>query len=75
MRTLQERLKQCDLEIAQAIEDGCKPHTAAEHVGILLWETDWRAEREAILASCCLKGQTKEHPKPPRLEDEGQPGG
>jgi hypothetical protein len=27
-----------------------RPHTEAEHAGILLWEMDWRIERENILA-------------------------
>jgi hypothetical protein len=25
------------------------PHTQADHAGILLWEIDWRIERENIL--------------------------
>jgi hypothetical protein len=43
------RLNRCDREISQAIEESRKSHTKAEHIGILLWEMDWRAEREAIL--------------------------
>ena len=50
MKTLQERLDHCDQQIAQAIEESCRPHTEAEHLGILLWELDWRAERDCLLA-------------------------
>ena len=27
-----------------------RPHTEAGHLGILLWEWDWRAERDYLLA-------------------------
>jgi hypothetical protein len=50
MKTIQERLEYCDQQIAQAIEESCRPHTEAEHLGILLWEMDWRAERDCLLA-------------------------
>jgi hypothetical protein len=41
----------CDRQIAQAIEESCRPHTEAEHLGILLREMDWRVEREHIFLS------------------------
>ncbi len=50
MKTLQERLDYCNQQIAQAIEESCRPQTEAEHLGILLWEMDWRAERDRLLA-------------------------
>jgi hypothetical protein len=50
VNTLEQRLQHCDREIAQAIEESRKSHTEAEHVGILLWEMDWRAERDCLLA-------------------------
>ena len=50
MQTLRERLQHCDRQIAQAIEESHWPHTEAEHLGILLWEMDWRAERDCLLA-------------------------
>ncbi len=50
MKTLQERLDYCDQQIAQAIQESGRPHTEAEHLGILLWEMDWRAERDRLLA-------------------------
>jgi hypothetical protein len=57
MKTLRERLEYCDWQIAQAIEESHRPHTEAEHLGILLWEMDWRAEREHVLAE--LAAQTE----------------
>lgn len=47
--SLSERLARCDREIAQAIAESQRPHTEAEHAGILLWEMDWRVERQNIL--------------------------
>jgi hypothetical protein len=47
--------RNCDREIDQAIEESCKPHTEAEHVGILLWEMDWRAERDCLLAELAMQ--------------------
>ena len=55
MQTLQERLEHCDRQIAQAIEESCRPHTEAEHLGILLWELDWRAERDCLLAELAMQ--------------------
>ena len=55
MHTLQERLEHCDRQIAQAIEESCRPHTEAEHLGILLWELDWRAERDCLLADLAMQ--------------------
>jgi hypothetical protein len=49
MTSLFERLARCDREIANAIAESHQPHTEAEHAGILIWEMDWRAERETIL--------------------------
>ena len=55
MKTLQERLNYCDQQIAQATEESRQPHTEAEHVGILLWELDWRAERGCLLAELIVQ--------------------
>jgi hypothetical protein len=44
-----ERLDRCEREIAEAVRESQKEHTPADHIGILLWEMDWRAERESIL--------------------------
>jgi hypothetical protein len=49
MNGLAERLERCEREIACAIAEGKRPHTPMEHTGILLWEMDWRVERENIL--------------------------
>jgi hypothetical protein len=49
MNSLLERLARCDREIALAVAESQRPHTQAEHAGILLWEMDWRLERENIL--------------------------
>jgi hypothetical protein len=48
MKTPRERLEHCDRQIAQAIEESHRPHAEAEHLGILLWEMDWRAEQEHV---------------------------
>jgi hypothetical protein len=55
MKTLQERLDHCNQQIAQAIEESGRPHTDAEHLGILLWELDWRAERDCLLAELTVQ--------------------
>jgi hypothetical protein len=40
-----------DQQIAQSIEESCKAtHTEAGHLGILLWEIDWRPEPDCLLA-------------------------
>jgi hypothetical protein len=44
-----ERLARCEWEISQALAASEGATTPAERIGILLWEMDWRAEREAIL--------------------------
>ncbi len=49
MNSLAERLDRCEREIACAIAESKRSHTPMEHTGILLWEMDWRAERENIL--------------------------
>jgi hypothetical protein len=49
MNGLAERLERCDREIECAIAESKRPHTPMEHTGILLWEMDWRLERENIL--------------------------
>lgn len=49
MLPVSERVARCDREIAMAIAASHRPHTEAEHAGILLWELDWRIERENIL--------------------------
>ena len=49
METLRSGLEHCDGQIAQAIEESHRPHTEAQYLGILLWEMDWRAEREHVL--------------------------
>jgi hypothetical protein len=50
MLSISERLARCEREIALAIVESNQPHTEMEHAGILLWEMDWRIERETILA-------------------------
>ena len=57
MKTLRERLEHCNWQIAQAIEESHRPHTEAEHLGILLGEMDRRAEREHVLVE--LAAQTE----------------
>jgi len=47
---LLERLARCEREIENAIAESHLPHTEMEHAGILVWEMDWRMERENILA-------------------------
>jgi len=44
--SLGDRLARCDREIALAIAESHQPHTEMEHAGILVWEMDWRMERE-----------------------------
>jgi len=44
------RLARCEREIAAAIDESRNPHTPTEHLGILLWEMDWRSELESILS-------------------------
>ena len=48
--SLLERLARCEREIALAITESHQPHTEMEHAGILVWEMDWRMERENIVA-------------------------
>ena len=55
MQTLQERLHHCDRQFAKAIEESRKSHTETEHVGILLWEMDWRTERDCLLAELAMQ--------------------
>jgi hypothetical protein len=55
MNDLIKRLNRCELEISLAIEESRRPHTAAEHVGVLLWEMDWRAERDCLLAELTVQ--------------------
>jgi hypothetical protein len=50
VKTILERLARCEREIALAIAESHQPHTEMEHAGILVWEMDWRMERENILA-------------------------
>ena len=45
------RLARCEREIAAAIQESAQPHTLAEQLGILMWELDWRVERDSILAA------------------------
>jgi len=49
------RVARCKREIAAAVDESQKPHTATEHLGILLWEMDWRAELESILTNRLAK--------------------
>ena len=44
------RLARCEREITAAVDESQKPHTPMEHLGILLWEMDWRSELESILS-------------------------
>ena len=46
---LSERLARCDREMALAVAESQRPHTEAEHAGILVWELDWRIERQNVL--------------------------
>ena len=48
--SLLERLARCEREIENAITESHQPHTEMEHAGILVWEMDWRMERENIVA-------------------------
>jgi hypothetical protein len=57
MKTLSERLARCEREVSQAIEESRRPHSQAEQLGILLWEMDWRAERETVLAEIAAQRQ------------------
>ena len=59
-----------------AIAESKRPHTAIEHTGILLWEMDWRVERENILremvsiapaADGVLEGEPNCHFQPGRM--------
>jgi len=50
VKIILERLARCEREIALAIAESHQPHTEMEHAGILIWELDWRIERENILA-------------------------
>jgi hypothetical protein len=45
-----ERLARCDREIAAALAASQEERPPKERIGVLLWEMDWRAERESILA-------------------------
>jgi len=45
-----EQLKRCEWEISQALAASQEERPLAERMGVLLWEMDWRAERESILA-------------------------
>ena len=47
--SLEARLQRCDREIASALSFSVKRLTPYEHLGVLLWEMDWRVERERIL--------------------------
>jgi len=48
--SLVDRLARCDQEIAAAIAASQEDRPPKERIGVLLWEMDWRAERESILA-------------------------
>jgi hypothetical protein len=49
--SLASRLERCDREIAEALAaTELADYTPAERIGILIWEMDWRSERESILA-------------------------
>ena len=54
-----ERLARCEREIALAVAESHKPHTEAEHAGILVWELEWRivlqARQDALVRSGFLK--------------------
>jgi hypothetical protein len=43
------RLARCESEITAALSESWKQHTRMEQLGILMWELDWRSERESIL--------------------------
>ena len=44
-----ERIERCDREIADALAAAQEARPLPERLGILLWEMDWRVERENIL--------------------------
>jgi hypothetical protein len=48
--SLVDRLARCDCEIAAAHAASREGRPPKERIGVLLWEMDWRAERESILA-------------------------
>jgi hypothetical protein len=50
-------------------EEDCPPRVAENQDEVVLDPNDTNLLRDRI------KGQTQEHAKPPRLEDEGQSGG
>jgi len=58
MQTLQERLEYCTQQILQALAESRLVRTEKEHLGILMWEMDWRAERESILAELAAQTET-----------------
>jgi hypothetical protein len=46
-----KRLERCDREIAEALAAASRnQQTLTERLGVVIWEMDWRAERESILA-------------------------
>ena len=57
MSDLYHRLNECDHEIQRARAEDKRPHTTAEHAGILLWEIDSRLMRETILAEIATERQ------------------
>lgn len=44
-----ERIERCDREIADALAAAQEARPLPERLGILLWEMDWRAERESVV--------------------------
>jgi hypothetical protein len=48
---LASKLERCNREIAEApLAASRTDYTPIERIGILIWEMDWRSERESILA-------------------------
>jgi hypothetical protein len=43
------RLKHCEREIAEALAASRRERPLNERLGILLWEMDWRAERQSLV--------------------------
>jgi hypothetical protein len=47
------RLQRCDREIAESLAAaGRMEYMLVEQIAILVWELDWRSERDSILAEC-----------------------
>jgi hypothetical protein len=58
--SLASKLQRCDREIAEALlAADCADYTLKEKLGILLWELDWRSERESIIEDAIVQDQAR----------------